>query len=230
MRLMARGWLFFAVSFLLLAAIPASSLAAEARPFGQGLLFRVERPGHALSHVFGTMHTTDERVLDWPEQVTAAIDASKRLVLELAEPDPKVHAQEMADHLVLRDGRTLLTIVGEKTFAQTSEIASRYGMRRLQFGLLKPIGVFMVFMYPPRDTKRVAEGWAFLDHALQIEAKGLGVPVFGLEEFNEQLRYFTEVSEPDQVLLLRYAIDHHDTWMENFDALLERYLAGDLDA
>src|SRR5262249_11590618 len=63
----------------------ALAFAGQARAGGKyakGLLWRVSSPGVAPSHVFGTIHLADPRVLDIPDPVVRALDRSKRYYAE----------------------------------------------------------------------------------------------------------------------------------------------------
>ena len=59
--------------------------AADAIPNGRALLWRIERQGRPASFLFGTIHSTDERVHKFSPAVTSAFNAANRVALELAE-------------------------------------------------------------------------------------------------------------------------------------------------
>ena len=73
-----------ALWLVLLLLVPVAGLAQpSAPPFAEGVLFRVERGDVAPSHVFGTIHAEDPRVLDLPDEVEAAFAASEQFVMEV---------------------------------------------------------------------------------------------------------------------------------------------------
>jgi uncharacterized protein YbaP (TraB family) len=49
---------------------------------GQGLLFKLSRPGSQPSHVFGTIHLSDERLVTLPSEVARVLDASRSFTME----------------------------------------------------------------------------------------------------------------------------------------------------
>ncbi|HSR71204.1 MAG TPA: TraB/GumN family protein, partial [Kiloniellales bacterium] len=74
---------------LVLAAVLAGALgrpaaAAEAMPYGQGLLWKIQPAGNvAPSYLFGTIHITDQRVLDLAPPVRSAFEQSQSAVFEV---------------------------------------------------------------------------------------------------------------------------------------------------
>src|SRR5262245_56512716 len=58
--------------------------AAKDRPNAKGLLWRIEKAGLAPSHLFGTIHLTDDRVNNLSPAVKEALAGAKRVALEVA--------------------------------------------------------------------------------------------------------------------------------------------------
>jgi uncharacterized protein YbaP (TraB family) len=71
---------FLIVAFGVLAS-PAT--AAETMPYADGVLWRIEGAGGTLSHVFGTLHSSDERITSLPEAVSEAFAPSETLAIEV---------------------------------------------------------------------------------------------------------------------------------------------------
>jgi uncharacterized protein YbaP (TraB family) len=106
------------LAVLLLLASPRVPAAAE-RPFGSGLLWRVERAEAAPSHIFGTMHTADRQVVALPQAVEDALGKAASLVLEIVMTD-QVRG-ELAQAMILSDGTGLDAIVGPERFDRILE-------------------------------------------------------------------------------------------------------------
>src|SRR5690606_7133604 len=58
---------------------------AAAVPNGNGLLWRIERPGAEPSWLFGTMHMSDPRVVTLPPAAQAAFDRADTVVIETTD-------------------------------------------------------------------------------------------------------------------------------------------------
>lgn len=63
-------------------AAEVKAVKAPAR-FSRGLLWRVSRPGVAASHVFGTIHIADPRVLLIPDPVMRALAQARSYAMEI---------------------------------------------------------------------------------------------------------------------------------------------------
>src|SRR3546814_4316776 len=82
LRRVPRG-LFAAALLALTALLPAAQ--AGDMPYGQGLLWRVERDSGPASYVLGTIHATDARLRRLPPEIDRAIDASRVMAFERSE-------------------------------------------------------------------------------------------------------------------------------------------------
>lgn len=68
--------------------------AAARIPNGVGRLWRVEAPNGAVSHLWGTMHVTDPRILDLPDMVHNLIGSARVVALEIDPIYPSRRAIE----------------------------------------------------------------------------------------------------------------------------------------
>lgn len=224
------GWFrtgLAALVVLLGVAALRPATAGEERPYGQGLLWRVEKPGEPASYVYGTMHSADERIVDLPEPVAQAFAESEAVVLELVMGGDS--AAQLTQALVLTDGSVLPDIVGDERFARITEIGTRYGMAPAQLQLFRPWAVMTFFSVPPQEMVRQAQGNLPLDQALQAQAQALDKEVEGLETISEQLAVFGELSPEDQIALLDVALDLNPQIEALYEDMKRAYLAGDLD-
>ena len=87
---------------------------------------------------------------------------------------------------------------------------------------MKPWAVAVTLMTPPGETGVV------LDLHLYQRAVAAGKPVDGLETPLEQLSVFDELSESDQVALLKDTLDNLPDVQDMLDDLKNAYLARDL--
>ncbi len=218
-----RLWRGLTLIWLTLALAVAAQASADAGlPFSQGRLFRIGKPGTTPSHVFGTMHSDDQRVLSLPAPVRQAFDSAETVALEL-DLGPAAMAASMAG-MLLTDGRELRDVVGDELYAQTVEAVAGIGMPEMAIRKFKPWGVAMLLSMPPIDSGR------FLDLALYQSAKAQGKTVKGLETAAEQLAVFDGLSEPDQIEILQEALANRHLFDRMFKEMTDAYLQGDLGA
>jgi len=202
------------------------ALAESAMPYGEGLLWRIERAGVAASHLFGTIHVTEPRVLDLPDPVRAAFESADSATFEVIMTDSV--RMQLAQAMVLSDGRTLEGLLEAPLYRRTVDAAAHYGLPAEQLRYLKPWAIAMILSVPQEELLRSASGILPLDQYLQGEAQRLGIPLFALETVEEQIALFDDLSIPDQAAMLSSAVDQSGDIATLFDELTRQYLAGDL--
>lgn len=213
---------YLAVLFLALGTGAFSTVSAGAAPdpFTTGLLWKVESPGIEPSYVFGTMHVEDERVTRLPQQVKRVFDHSGHFTMEVKLD--AMAALQSTTVLLLTDGRTLTSIIGESLFSKAANLIADHGISKPVLDGLKPWAVFVTLSTPK------AQSGLFLDKVLLLEAQKQGKSIFGLETVQEQLAVFDEISVADQIVLLRETLDNYDMIPAIHEQLTQAYLARDL--
>jgi len=206
-------WLWPLLFLLLL----AGQVAASEVPFGQGLLFRIERPGVTPSHLFGTMHSDQPDVVRLARPVSTAFDGSGTLALEM-----EMGAETMMAAMVFSDGRELRGVIGDELYQRAVEAVALRGMPEMAIRHYKPWAVLTILSMPPPTTGQ------FLDLVLYQSALAQGKPVVGLETAQEQIAVFEGFSEVEQVAMLRETLDTQHLLGQMFEELTAAYLQRDL--
>ncbi|RMD63157.1 MAG: TraB/GumN family protein [Alphaproteobacteria bacterium] len=202
--------------------------AGAAMPYGHGVLWRIERAGMAPSHLFGTIHITDARILDLPAPVRTAFEQAHSATFEILMTDEV--RLKMARAMVLDDGRTLDAILGPDLFARVVEAGRRYGLQAAQLRRFKPWALATVFSIPQAEMARTAAGAQPLDQWLQSEARRRGTPLYALENAEEQIAIFDGMAEKDQIALLAAAVNDNEQIETVFETMTKHYLARDIAA
>jgi len=208
------------VVMLLLSSLTTASEAL----FEHGLLWQVEKPGGVASHILGTIHSDDPRILNLPLLVRQSLNHSTRYVMEVKlQPDLGMVATMMAA-MLLPEGQTLDKLMGAEQYQRVSELALRYGMPDSSLRKMKPWAVATTLALPKSN------GAEILDLKLDQLAKKQGLITYGLERVEEQLDIFDGLSMEDQVALLIDTVDNHPRIVTEMERLTEAYLARDLAA
>ena len=205
--------------------LPGSVWAGEL-PYGRGLLWQVEAPNGRSSHVLGTFHTSDPRVLALPAPVVEALEGSETLAIEIVLTPQEQQAMALA--AMLSDGRSLEQILGPELFARSAIAAQSYGLGAAQLRRFKPWGLLSLFAMPPEEIQRQQRGARALDFHLQDLAKSRGKQLVALETVAEQIDLFDSLSEEEQVMLLKSTLDEQENNPTLFEDLVADYLARDL--
>jgi hypothetical protein len=203
-------------------AAKSSAVSEPASRYGKGLLWKIETPGAAANHLFGTIHSDDARVTTLPEAVARALDNSERFVME-AMLDGDSLAQ-MAPTMFFTDERTLEQVIGRKLYAESVKALNARGIPTLGVEKQKPWAVMMALSMPPPRTGE------FLDLVLQARATRQNLPVSGLETVAEQLAIFDGLPLPQQIALLEDTVRMQADLDREFEALHKAWLARDLAA
>jgi uncharacterized protein YbaP (TraB family) len=182
-------WLFF-----LLAAISQADTDRS-----HGLLWEVSKSGQQPAYLFGTIHSEDPAVVDLPAPVKQAFDASNSVVLEMLMDTDTMRYSSTA--MLMLDGRSLSDVIGMPLYEKVSATIASRGIPEHVLQRMKPWAVAVTLSTPALETGQI------LDRVLYQYALQQDKAVYGLETVREQLDLFDSMSESDQVILLRDAVD-----------------------
>ena len=198
---------------------PVHAQAAGAA-FDQGVLWRVEKAGAAPSHLFGTVHLADQRVTTLPDAVRRSFDAANSFAMEVA-PSPASIAT-LATRMVYLDGRDLPGVAGEELFRRIVPISAGLGLPAEMARLFKPWAMVLLLQMPQQRAEDV------LDFTLHRMAVQQGKSLAYLESADEQVAAFDGMSEQEQLLLLKHAVETHHEVKAQTERVLQAYLQRDL--
>lgn len=201
---------------------------AEPVPYGQGLLWKVQKGRTAPNHVFGTIHLSDERVNDIPKPVRGALERSQSLSVEMViAPDD---ATRLLNLMTYRNGRTLERAIGKQLFNRTVKAISPLGLNARNIRKFKPWYVSALVGTHPDEAMRRSGGRMPLDASLARLAQMRGSRLYGLETFEEHFALFNGLSEKDQITMLKHAIAGSPRVRLYYERMVRSYLARDLAA
>lgn len=189
-------------------AEPATIAAADRRmasmPNAEGVFFRVERRGSPPSHLFGTIHMSDQRVTTLDEQVRRAIASARVVALELP-PDSAAdvaEATQRAMDLVRAGGRDLMRMVSPDEWLVISRAFHEAGIDAFRSRFMPPVLMAVTLTISPCERRLRNAGRIILDHVVRDTARASGVEVVGLETAEEQIAALTAQPIDDQVRML----------------------------
>jgi uncharacterized protein YbaP (TraB family) len=207
--------------FLLAGALSPFLPAWGASRFDRGVLWEVGMKGGPASHVYGTIHVSDQRLEALPPPVAAAFARASSLMLEFL-PD-SYSSERFTEAAMFLDRQTLEEKIGAEDFERALEQLRPVGLSREFVNKLKPWGVLLNL----RDTR--GTGGATPDARLAAIARARRMPVFQIEGVEEQIFTFDELPMDAQVALLRHSLAHREELLELGERTLDAYLAGDLE-
>lgn len=189
---------------------------AVAQAQDKGLLWKLEAPEGKTSHLFGTMHSDDRRVTDFPPAVMQALLDSELFLMELQPPqDPSVY--------LMKEGR-LDHMLTEQEFVEVIKLADFHSMHTDIATTMKPWLLAVIFDLPKSQSPYT------LDAMLMSLAHSRSKPIRALETIEEHFTVLDSFSIEDQLVMLRSVLKRTPEQRErNFEELVKTYLSGDLD-
>lgn len=208
----------FLLQLAALAALPSRLRAAEA-DYSRGLLWAVRSGDAPVSHLYGTLHSGDPRVLARAAALRARIADARLFMPELVTDAEAVSIYQAAsvygsDDLPRRVGRAKWPRI-EKTLALHG-VDPRVAVR------LRPWAALLTLLQP------VAAQQPSLDEALIALARAQKVAVRPLEQVQEQIDAIALLPEKTQIALLIDAARRHDRLQAAIEPMTVAWLAGEL--
>jgi len=236
-RTRSSGALAFLVVLTATISFAAQTTApARVRPTDKPFLWRIE--GAVPSYLYGTVHVPDARVLELPDVVKRAFDASDVFNAEIPLDDAT--QASMMTKVMLPPGQDLRKIVGEEVFARmgrTVEIslgAKIPGAAELFTTMLAPMKIWaaMSQLELIEFLPDISAGRQPLDAMLYGMAEKARKEVGALETVDEQVAVFEGFTTQEQIKMLVSTLDDLEKvrpgGLSPARELVDLYLAGDL--
>jgi uncharacterized protein len=201
-------------------AAEANAAKPQAR-FSRGLLWRVSKPGVAASHVFGTIHIADPRVLLIPEPVMQALAQAKSYAMEI-QVNPAVDAR-FFEAAQFEDGRRLEPMIGAEAYAQVRTSLRLREVPEEIIARMKPWAALANLTVTPEDYDRFT-----LDQKLYALARARRLWTFGLEGIEEQIAVFDGIPLDTQVALLKHGLAEREHFVGLIEPTIQAWLKRDL--
>ena len=205
--------------------------AAKATPNAKGLLWRIEKSGVAPSHLFGTIHLTDDRVNNLSPAVKDAFSGAKRVALEVADLSTASVSKALGQIGTLTQytgGQSLKTELPPGEYSALQDMLKKRGQPPEMFDHTKPWLLGLIMALPPCEQARQLRGLKVLDARLADDAKARGIPVVGLETIESQLRAMAGLSTLTQLAGLVSLARYGDRTEDSIEMLVRAYLRRDL--
>jgi len=206
---------------------------AEEIPNGQALLWRIEREGVPASYVFGTIHISDPRTLEFSQTLMDAFEASDTAIFELKIPqDPQEMAKWAAGMMrltALGGSQTLKDYLSDEEEEKLAEAARELGLYGLVPFLMKPEILAMQLSMSKCYLRQMKKGAKGVDFTLTDYAYAGNKTVVGLETVEEQLAAISNISLDDGLEYLRYTLTVLNEGEDNAETLVRRYLDRRID-
>ena len=179
-----------------------------------GLLWKIESAQGEAGYLFGTMHSDDARVTDFPPPLIQGLLSSQVLLMEtLPPPDGSVFFSKQG---------TLADLLPPQELEQALQQAEARGMLNSMAIRMKPWLLALV-LATPKGPSPFSQ-----DMQLYALAEQRGLEVAALETADEHFTSLDALSAEDQGALLRAVVAQPEDKKEQaYEELLKVYLSGD---
>ena len=192
----------------------------------QGLLWKITKPGLAPSHIYGTMHIGDPRVVELAPPVEAAFTGADRFAMEMLLNFRAVSV--ITSGSFFNDGRTLESVMQPDDYQRLMHFVKNTLMLPEDLVTnMRPWAVLLSMMVP--GDGQISQD-AALDMVLYRRAALRKIPLLGLETAEEQLAVFESLTIDEQIWLLNKSVAEFAQSGDQLFAMLDAYLERDLAA
>jgi uncharacterized protein len=199
---------------------------------GNARLWKIEKSGVKPSYLYGTMHATDDRVIDMPDAAKAAYENADIVVLEIIEllDQAKAGAALLArpDLMMFTDGTTITSLVDPKDLPALEKGLQDRGMGLAVMNKMKPWMISSALAIPACESQRIKGGALLLDLKLGKDAQAAGRPVAALETIIEQFEAIASVPMDLHVKGLVEAATLGDLMLDVRETMVSLYVSGDI--
>ena len=210
-----------------LAALFCLLLIASSSASAQPSLWVVKGP-HATVYLFGSVHVLKKDVPWRTPKIDAALKQSGSLWLEITNADDQQALQPLVMQLGLDQAHPLSTKLSKDELAKLDKVATVAGIPNGEASLesLRPWLVAVMLSVAP-IIKAGYDPNSGVESVLKPEFTSANKPVQGFETGEQQLHYFADMPEKQQIDYLIQGIDDFDKESDKFDKIVSSWYAGD---
>ena len=199
------------------------SLAAQEKSF----LWQISRDGQSI-FLLGSIHYLRKENYPLNQTILNALDASKRLVLEIDLNRTSAESAQRAtlEKAIYRDGTNLAQHVSPETYELASRRANELGLDMRILNPMKPW--FAALTMVAINLQRMGLDPKFgVDRHLAERAQSSGKPISGLETVESQMGIFDQLSKQEQELMLRETVGKLERLDKDINEIVQSWLKGD---
>ena len=207
---------------ILLCALAVGALHASAEP----AIWVVKGP-HATVYLFGTIHALDKNHPWHSAKVSAAIQQSQSLWLEVPNVDDAASMQPLIMQLGLDMAHPLSSKLTPDQMTKLNKAATGLPGGSGMLEMMKPwLAGMMLSLAPVMQAGYDPNTGVELE--LKPEFAKANKPVKGFETMEQQIHYFADMSDKAQLDFLVSELDDADSAVDKFKELVAAWYSGDV--
>lgn len=181
-------------------------------------------------YLFGTVHLLKKDVVWNTPAVQKAMADSKETYFEIVEVDGGDQAamQQLVGKYGVDPAKPLSAKLSAEQNAKLATVAAKYGMQPAQLEPLKPWLAALTFSLLPLQAAGFDPN-AGVDKLLKAQAVTEGDQIKAFETVEQQLKFFADLPEAQQVAYLDYVLDDAGEGLAVLESIVAAWAAGDVD-
>lgn len=208
------------VALLCACAVPAVTIQAEPAMW-------VVRDDDSTIYLVGTVHVLRPDMVWDSKKVTKSVADSTELWLELVDADN----QEVVTSLIQKHGfdatKPLSKKLNEQQKAKLADVAKKYGISVTSLEPMRP-WVAAVMLTMMQVQKAGYDPKSGVDQFIQAQAEKEGDKILGFETLEQQMKFFADLPEEEQVAFLEQTLDYASEGVALLDRLAKAWSEGDV--
>jgi len=200
-------------------ALSDGAVAQDSIPYGEGVYWRVDRPGAPPSYILGTIHFGAPCEINLGSEVARRIGLSRMVYLELRLD--QTTAQSLQHSMYLPAGQSLPALIGYDTFKMITPYAQARGITTDVLARLKPWVAWQLMT--PYDAAGGGRPTESIDRLVFDRARVVGREVKPLEAIQEQIQVLESQPPTNYASSMTAVIRHQQT--RTGDTTAQRLLA-----
>ena len=206
------------------AAKPAKVAERDADP-----ALWVVKDADTTIYLFGTVHILKPGLSWFDEAVRKAFDASQQVVFEIPLEDDATAQSVILPLALAPAGPSLTDKLHADKRALYATVLGKVGLPAAALDRYAP-WFAAVTLSQLQLRKAGYDPQSGAERAINAAAKAAGKPVTGLETLKQQLGYFADLPERDQIAFLELGIADFDDGPKQIDTMVADWAKGDPDA
>lgn len=198
---------------------------AAAVPNAKGLFWKIEKPGIATSFMYGTYHSS-QAVDIVPPAVWTQLEQASSALFEMDRDQQQQIQRRMAtdpSFSVDLSAPPLLPALPDEKRAVVEDALRQRGVPVEAANFMRPWLLMSLLGMPACHVKALMGGDKVLDDIMMGRAEGKGIPVYGLETYEEALAGFSALRRDQLIDMIMPSNDWSDREEDFFAMLLAIY-------
>ncbi|AKM10072.1 TraB/GumN family protein [Croceicoccus naphthovorans] len=180
-------------------------------------------------YLFGTMHALKPDLVWFDDAVSEAFAESDQLVLEILDPDESQIGPFLAKSAMAPQGEGLSTILTEDQYGRFEKATASLGIPAQALEQMRPWFAGVTLAAAPL-AKMGYSPESGAEKILSAAAAEKGMTIAGLETFEQQMGFFSDLSKEDQVAFLMSGVDELPNMEQTFTDMEKAWATGDTAA